>query len=42
MKQALFSLESSHPHSENIEGFFKTDNFGNTIAFGVSLFVFCD
>ncbi len=42
MKQGLFSLESPHPNSENIEGFYKTDNFSNAIAFGVTLFVFCD
>ncbi len=42
MKQGLLSLESLHPNSENIEGFYKSDNFSNAIAFGVSLFVFCD
>ncbi len=42
MKQSLFSLEYLHPNSEKIEGFYKGDNFINDIAFGASLFVFCD
>ncbi len=42
MQQGLFSLESLHPNSENIDGFYKGDNFSNAIAFGVSLFVSCD
>ncbi len=42
MKQGLFILESFHPNSKNIEGFYKADNCNNAIAFGVSLFVFCD
>ncbi len=42
MKEGLFTLEFVHPNSENIEGFNKSDNFTNAIAFGVSLFIFCD
>ncbi len=42
MEQGLFSLESLHPSSENIEGFYKADKFSNAIDFGVSLFVFRD
>ncbi len=42
MTQGLFGLEFLHPNSENIEGFYKADNFSNAIAFGVSLFVFYD
>ncbi len=43
-KQGLFSVESLHPDSENIEGFYKAHHFTycNAIAFGVSEFVFCD
>ncbi len=42
MKGGLFSLESLHPISKNIEGFYKADNFRNAIAFGVSVFIFFD
>ncbi len=38
----LASHESLDPKSEKIEGFYKGDNFINDIAFGASLFVFCD
>ncbi len=31
-----------NPNSEKVEGFYKGDNFINDIAFGASLFVFCD
>ncbi len=41
MKQGLYSLESLYPNSENIEGFYKADNFNNAYVFGVSLFIFC-
>ncbi len=34
--------ESLDPNSVKIEGFYKGDNFINDIAFGASLFVFCD
>ncbi len=39
MKRGLFSLQSRHPNSENIERnsiIYKTDNFNNDIVFGVS------
>lgn len=42
MKWSLVSHESLDPNSEKIEGFYKGDNFINDIAFGASLFVFCD
>ncbi len=42
MKWSLVSHESLHPNSEKTEGFYKGDNFINDIAFGTSLFVFCD
>ncbi len=42
MSISLVSCESFGPNSEKIEGFYKGDNFINDIAFGVSLFVFCD
>ncbi len=42
MKWSLVSRESLNPNSEKIEGFYKGDNFINDIAFGASLFVFCD
>ncbi len=42
MKWSLVSLEPLDPNSEKIEGFYKGDNVINDIAFGASLFVFCD
>ncbi len=39
MKQGLFSLDTLYPNSENIEGFYKANNFSNAIAFGVFLFL---
>ncbi len=42
MKWSLARHESLDPNSEKIEGFYKGDNFINDIAFGASLFVFCD
>ncbi len=39
MKWNLVSLD---PNSEKIEEFYKGDNFINDIAFGASLFVYCD
>ncbi len=42
MKWSLVSHESLDPNSEKMEGFYKGDNFINDIAFGVSLFVFCN
>ncbi len=42
MKWNLISRESLDPNSEKIEGFYKGDTFINDIAFGASLFVFCD
>ncbi len=42
MKWSLVSHESFDPNSEKINGFYKGDNFINDIAFGASLFVFCD
>ncbi len=42
MKWSLFSHESLDPNSEKIEGFYKGDNLINDIAFGASVFVFCD
>ncbi len=37
-----WSLVSLNPNSEKMEGFYKAKNFINDIAFGTSLFVFCD
>ncbi len=42
MKRSLVGLESLDPHSEKMEGIYKTDNFINDIAFGTSLFVLFD
>ncbi len=42
MKLNLVSCESLDPNSEKIEGFYQGDNFINDIAFGATLFVFCD
>ncbi len=42
MKWSLVSLESLDPNSEKVERFYKANNFINDIAFGTSLFVFCD
>ncbi len=42
MKWSLVGHESLDPNSKKIEGFYKGDNFINDIAFGDSLFVFCD
>ncbi len=42
MKWSLARHESLDPNSEKIEGFYKGDNFINDIAYGTSLFVFCD
>ncbi len=42
MKWSLVSRESLDPNFEKIVGLYKGDNFINDIAFGVSLFVFCD
>ncbi len=42
MKWSLVSHESLDPNSEKIEGFYNSDNFINDIAFGASLFIFCD
>ncbi len=42
MKWSLDSLESLDPSSEKMEGIYKADNFINDIAFGDSLFGFCD
>ncbi len=33
MKRGLFSLESFHLNSKNIDGFYKADNFINAIVF---------
>ncbi len=41
-KWSLVSLEPLDPNSEKVEGFYKTTYFINDIAFGTSLFVFCD
>ncbi len=37
-----YSLEPLDPNSEKVERFYKAKNFINDIAFGTSLFVFCD
>ncbi len=42
MSISLVSYESLDPNSEKIEEFYKGDNVINDIAFGYSLFVFCD
>ncbi len=42
MKWSLVSLESLDPKSDKMEGIYKADNFINDIAFGASLFIFCD
>ncbi len=42
MKWSLVSHESLDPNSEEKVGFYKGDNFINDIAFGASLFIFCD
>ncbi len=42
MKWSLVSHESLDANSEKIEGFYKSDNFINDIAFDASLFIFCD
>ncbi len=42
MKWSLVSLEPLDPNSEKVEGFYKAKTFINDIAFGTSLFVFCD
>ncbi len=42
MKWSLVSCESLDTNSEKIVGFYKGDNFINDIAFGASLFVYCD
>ncbi len=39
MKVDLVSLDTE---SGKIDGFYKSNNFINNIAFGASLFVFCD
>ncbi len=41
-KWNLDSLEPLDPNSEKVEGFYKANNFINDVAFGTSLFVFCD
>ncbi len=38
----MVSLESLDLNSEKVEGFYKAKNVINDIAFGTSLFVFCD
>ncbi len=42
MKWTLVNCESLDTNSKKIVGFYKDDNFINDIAFGASLFVFCD
>ncbi len=42
MKWSLVSLEPLDPNSEKVEGLYKPKNFINDIAFGTSLFDFCD
>ncbi len=42
MKWSLVSRESPRTNSEKIEGFYKSKIFINNIAFGASLFIFCD
>ncbi len=42
MKWSVISLESTEPNSEKMEGIYKADNFVSDIAFGASLFIFCD
>ncbi len=38
----LVSLGPLDPNSAKVEGFYKTENFINDIAFGTPLFVLCD
>ncbi len=42
MKWSLVSFEYLDPNSKNMEGLYKADHFINDIAFGASLFIFCD
>ncbi len=42
MKWSLVSLESLDPNYVKIEEIYKADYFINDIAFGASLFAFCD
>ncbi len=42
MKWSLVRLDPLDPHSEKMEGIYKTDNIINDITFGTSLFVFFD
>ncbi len=42
MKWSLVCLELLDPNCEKMEIIYKTDNFNKDIAFGASLFVFCD
>ncbi len=42
MKWSLINLEPLDPNSIKVEGFYKAKNFINDIAFGISLFAFCD
>ncbi len=42
MKWSLVSLELLDLNSEKVEGFYTTKNFISDIAFGISLFVYCD
>ncbi len=42
MKWSLVSLESLDPNSEKMEGIYNAHDFINDIAFGASVFVFCD
>ncbi len=41
-KWILVSLEPLDPNSKKVEGLCKSKNVMNDIAFGASLFVFCD
>ncbi len=41
-KWSLVSLEPLDPNSAKVDGFYKANNFVSDIAFGTSLFVFCD
>ncbi len=38
----LVLIEPLDPNSEKVEGFYKAMNFSIDIAYGTSLFVFCD
>ncbi len=42
MKWSLVSLDSLDPNSQKMAGIYKTETFINDVAFGASLFVFCD